>query len=295
MQKAIERVPTEHIQFVIEAFKGQVNILATHPYGCRVIQRILEYCKPHDQVAVLEELHQCASMLITDQYGNYVTQHVIQHGKPEDRAKIIKIVTGQLLTLSKHKFASNVVEKSIQFGTDEQRKAIVAQLTAIHSDGTSPLQLMMKDQYGNYVIRKPITVHPPVSTKSNHLAEKLLAQLKGTEREAFVEDMKPQLLQLKKYNYGKQIAAIEKLIFTGPQPYITPSSLVTPISQTMPIEINSNAPTPMLTNGQNSPQSSSLPSTNVSTIEDPTDGPISRKHVEHSNEKACPEVIINGV
>ncbi|KAN0103017.1 ARM repeat-containing protein [Hyaloscypha variabilis] len=275
VQKAIERVPTEHIQFVIEAFKGQVNILATHPYGCRVIQRILEYCKPHDQVAVLEELHQCASMLITDQYGNYVTQHVIQHGKPEDRAKIIKIITGQLLTLSKHKFASNVVEKSIQFGTDEQRKAIVAQLTTVHSDGTSPLQLMMKDQYGNYVIQK------------------LLAQLKGAERDAFVEDMKPQLLQLKKYNYGKQIAAIEKLIFTGPQPYIAPS-LPTPISQTMPIEINSNAPTPMLTNGQNSPQSSSLPSTNVSTIDDPTDAPISSKHMDH-NAKPCPEVIINGV
>jgi mRNA-binding protein PUF3 len=93
-------------------------------------------------------------MLITDQYGNYVTQHVIQHGKPEDRANIIKIITGQLLTLSKHKFASNVVEKSIQFGTDEQRRAIVVQLTALHSESTSPLQLMMKDQYGNYVIRK---------------------------------------------------------------------------------------------------------------------------------------------
>ena len=129
-------------------------MLAAHPYGCRVIQRILEYCKAADQVNILEELHQCASMLITDQYGNYVTQHIIQHGKPEDRAKVISIVTSQLLSLSKHKFASNVVEKSIQFGTDEQRKAIVAQLTNLHSDGTSPLQLMMKDQYGNYVIRK---------------------------------------------------------------------------------------------------------------------------------------------
>ena len=158
MQKAIERVPTEHIQFVIEAFRGQVHVLAAHPYGCRVIQRILEYCKPHDQAMILEELHQCSSMLITDQYGNYVTQHVIQHGKPEDRAKVIKIVTAQLLTLSKHKFASNVVEKSIQFGTDEQRRAIVAQLTTMHSDGTSPLQLMMKDQYGNYVIRKRCSI-----------------------------------------------------------------------------------------------------------------------------------------
>jgi mRNA-binding protein PUF3 len=274
VQKAIERVPTEHIQFVIEAFGGQVHVLATHPYGCRVIQRILEYCKPHDQATVLEELHQCASTLITDQYGNYVTQHVIQHGKPEDRAKIIKIITAQLLTLSKHKFASNVVEKSIQFGTDEQRKAIVAQLTAMHSDGTSPLQLMMKDQYGNYVIQK------------------LLAQLKGAEREAFVEDMKPQLIQLKKYNYGKQIVAIEKLIFTGPQPYNTSAPVST--TQTMPIEINSSAATPMLTNGQNSPQSSSLPSTNVSTIDDPTDS-TSGKTILDINEKSCPEVVINGV
>ncbi|KAG0648220.1 Pumilio [Hyphodiscus hymeniophilus] len=269
VQKAIERVPTEHIQFIIEAFRGQVHVLAAHPYGCRVIQRILEYCKPSDQANILEELHQCATMLITDQYGNYVTQHIIQHGKPEDRAKVIKIVTSQLLTLSKHKFASNVVEKSIQYGTDEQRKGIVAQLTALHSDGTSPLQLMMKDQYGNYVIQK------------------LLAQLKGAERDAFVEDMKPQLISLKKYNYGKQIAAIEKLIFTGPQPF-TPSA----ISPSQPIEINSGVPTPMLTNGQNSPQSSSLPSTNVSTIDDPNENASSDKTI---NEKNCPEVLINGV
>lgn len=158
VQKAIERVPTEHIQFVIDAFRGQVGPLATHPYGCRVIQRILEHCKPHIHVSILEELHVCANSLVIDQYGNYVTQHIIQHGKPEDRAKIIKIVQSQLLTLSKHKFASNVVEKSIEYGTEEQRKAIVAQLTAVNEDGASPLQLMMKDQYGNYVIRKTFSL-----------------------------------------------------------------------------------------------------------------------------------------
>jgi mRNA-binding protein PUF3 len=161
VQKAIERVPTEHIQFVIEAFRGQVNQLATHPYGCRVIQRILEYCKPHDQLYILEELHQCSSLLITDQYGNYVTQHIIQHGKPEDRTKVIRIVQSQLLTLSKHKFASNVVEKSIQFGTEEQRKSIVAQLITPDEEGVNPLQLMMKDQYGNYVIRKSLKLVAP--------------------------------------------------------------------------------------------------------------------------------------
>ncbi|QSZ36031.1 hypothetical protein DSL72_007155 [Monilinia vaccinii-corymbosi] len=280
VQKAIERVPTEHIQFIIEAFRGQVHILATHPYGCRVIQRILEYCQPHDQERVLQELHQCASNLITDQYGNYVTQHVIQHGKPEDRAKIIKIVTAQLLALSKHKFASNVVEKSIQFGSVEQRHSIVSQLTALHSDGTSPLQLMMKDQYGNYVIQK------------------LLGQLKGAERTTFIDDLKPQLLALKKYNYGKQIAAIEKLIFgqdDSQNSFASSPTVATPGAYTQPMEINSSAPTPLLTNGQNSPQSSSLPSANVSTIDDPADSASSGKTAIAVDEKSCPEVVISGV
>lgn len=154
IQKAIERVSSDHIQFIIEAFRGQVYALATHPYGCRVIQRMIEYCTDQDQVALLEELHQCSQILIADQYGNYVAQHMITHGKAKDRAKVIQIVTSQLLTLSKQKFASNVVEKSIQFGTEEQRAAIVSALTTLQADRTSPLQLMMKDQYGNYVIRK---------------------------------------------------------------------------------------------------------------------------------------------
>lgn len=154
IQKAIERVPPEHIQFIINAFTGQVHSLATHPYGCRVIQRMLEYCDGGAQAAVLQELHACTSSLISDQYGNYVTQHVIEHGKDEDRAKIIKLITAQLVYFSKHKFASNVVEKSIQFGSDDQRREMMAILTELSSNGSSPVQSLMRDQYGNYVIRK---------------------------------------------------------------------------------------------------------------------------------------------
>ena len=70
------------------------------------------------------------------------------------RERIIQLVMGQLLTLSKHKFASNVVEKCIEFGTPAQRTTIREQLTTTGPDGTNPLQQMMRDQFGNYVIRK---------------------------------------------------------------------------------------------------------------------------------------------
>ena len=41
IQKCIECVPPEKIDFIISAFRGQVAALSTHPYGCRVIQVIV--------------------------------------------------------------------------------------------------------------------------------------------------------------------------------------------------------------------------------------------------------------
>lgn len=53
IQKAIERVSPDNIRFIIDAFYGQVYVLATHPYGCRVIQRIFEHCSEKEIVCVL--------------------------------------------------------------------------------------------------------------------------------------------------------------------------------------------------------------------------------------------------
>ena len=50
IQKAIERIPADKIEFIIGAFHGQVYALATHPYGCRVIQRIFEHCADEETV-----------------------------------------------------------------------------------------------------------------------------------------------------------------------------------------------------------------------------------------------------
>lgn len=151
VQKAIEKVPLEHIQFIIDAFKGQVYALSTHNYGCRVMQRMLSHC---DQPFLLEELFACAPALIAHEYGNYVIQHIIQQGKAEDRARIINLVNQQLLTFCKSKFASNVVECAMVHSTDEQRHSIMKTMISLSSDGSNTLQILMKDQFGNYVVRE---------------------------------------------------------------------------------------------------------------------------------------------
>ena len=125
---------------------------------------------------------------------NYVIQHVIERGKPEDREKIIAGVLGQVLELSKHKFASNVVEKCVAFGSYSDRQHIIDEIMEVNTDSSSPLLAMMKDGFGNYVIQK------------------LLDVTDGEQRAQLVAKIKPQLLALKRYTYGKHLASSMSLI-----------------------------------------------------------------------------------
>ncbi|GAB4860121.1 hypothetical protein Ancab_011599 [Ancistrocladus abbreviatus] len=154
IQKCIECVPEDAIQFIVESFFDQVVTLSTHPYGCRVIQRVLEHCKdPKTQNKVMEEILGSVSMLAQDQYGNYVVQHVLEHGKPDERSTIIKELAGKIVQMSQQKFASNVVEKCLTFGGPDERELMVNEMLGT-TDENEPLQAMMKDQFANYVVQK---------------------------------------------------------------------------------------------------------------------------------------------
>jgi len=190
VQKCIETVEPSCLQFIIDAFRGQVFSLSTHPYGCRVIQRILEHCTPEQTGPVLEELHSHTEALIQDQYGNYVVQHVLDRGKPEDKSKIVAGVRGKVLHLSQHKFASNVVEKCVQNATRAERAVLIEEVCTANSDSpTSPLHIMMKDQYANYVVQKMIDV------------------AETSQRKILMHKIRPHISTLRKYTYGKHILA----------------------------------------------------------------------------------------
>ncbi|TGZ42708.1 Maternal protein pumilio [Temnothorax longispinosus] len=168
VQKCIECVEPRALQFVIGAFAGQVYSLSTHPYGCRVIQRILEHCTPEQTQGILQELHNSTDQLIQDQYGNYVIQHVL----------------GKVLALSQHKFASNVVEKCVTHATRQERAVLIEEVCGFNDNA---LNVMMKDQYANYVVQKMIDVAEPA------------------QRKVLMHKIRPHLGSLRKYTYGKHI------------------------------------------------------------------------------------------
>ncbi|XP_036191144.1 pumilio homolog 2 isoform X5 [Myotis myotis] len=189
VQKCIECVQPQSLQFIIDAFKGQVFVLSTHPYGCRVIQRILEHCTAEQTVPVLEELHQHTEQLVQDQYGNYVIQHVLEHGRPEDKSKIVSEIRGKVLALSQHKFASNVVEKCVTHASRAERALLIDEVCCQNDGPHSALYTMMKDQYANYVIQKMIDMAEPA------------------QRKIIMHKIRPHITTLRKYTYGKHILA----------------------------------------------------------------------------------------
>ena len=187
---------SSRIQFIITAFRGQVKELSKHPYGCRVVQRILEHCTNAQKASVLEELRICCADLVQDQYGNYVIQHVMQHGWEADRAVLIREVQSHLLDFSQHKFASNVVEKCLQYANKNDRDAMIWGIINVTFDLNSPvdaktgqcvLENMVRDPYANYVVQKVIDVSD----------EK--------QRGAIIRYVKDNIVQLRKYTYGKHI------------------------------------------------------------------------------------------
>ncbi|KAI3931705.1 hypothetical protein MKW92_050438 [Papaver armeniacum] len=198
IQKCIECIPQDAIHFIVSTFYDQVVTLSTHPYGCRVIQRVLEHCDDATtQRIMMDEIMKSICMLAQDQYGNYVVQHVLEHGKPHERSSIITKLAGQIVQMSQQKFASNVVEKCLAFGGPVERQILVNEMLGT-TDENEPLQAMMKDQFANYVVQKVL------ETVDDHQRELILGRIKV------------HLNALKKYTYGKHIVArVEKLVAAG--------------------------------------------------------------------------------
>ncbi|KAI7735991.1 hypothetical protein M8C21_022403 [Ambrosia artemisiifolia] len=197
IQKCIECVPQDRIQCIVSSFFGQVVALSSHPYGCRVIQRVLEHCDDPNAQVVMDEIMNSVCTLAQDQYGNYVIQHVLQHGKLHERSAIINKLSGHIVIMSLQKFASNVVEKCMTYGSLEERQLLVKEILG-STDENEPLQEMMKDPFGNYVVQK------------------VLETCDEQSRELILSRIKVHLAALKRYTYGKHIVSrVEKLITSG--------------------------------------------------------------------------------
>eukprot|EP01059_Diplonema_ambulator_P000609 TRINITY_DN10504_c0_g2_i1.p1 TRINITY_DN10504_c0_g2~~TRINITY_DN10504_c0_g2_i1.p1 ORF type:complete len:597 (+),score=218.58 TRINITY_DN10504_c0_g2_i1:77-1867(+) len=188
IQKCIETMPNK-VDFIVCAFRNNVQALAMHAYGCRVIQRLLEYCKRSPEIEpIIQEVLAAVDQLVGDRYGNYVVQHVIINGEPQHRTFIAQRLKGSVLALARGKFSSNVVEKMFEFGSHSERDELLNELVQHSSaDGMSGLIAMVQDPFANYVVQKMLDC-------CDDLHQKLIT-----------EHIRPHVASLRRFNYGKHI------------------------------------------------------------------------------------------
>ncbi|KAF8163318.1 armadillo-type protein [Crassisporium funariophilum] len=179
IQKLIEVVSPERLTFLPSICDNLLE-LATHPYGCRVLQRCLEHLPEERTRSLLEAVHHFTIDLMQDQYGNYVIQFLIQQGRAQDKALVISKIRGNLIQLAQHKYASNVCEKALVCADTDSRRLLINEIMVPQLDGQSAILIMIKDQYANYVLQRALTV------------------VEGDQRELFFSQVKPLLVVLRR-------------------------------------------------------------------------------------------------
>eukprot|EP00554_Chaetoceros_debilis_P004644 CAMPEP_0194088042 /NCGR_PEP_ID=MMETSP0149-20130528/27571_1 /TAXON_ID=122233 /ORGANISM="Chaetoceros debilis, Strain MM31A-1" /LENGTH=887 /DNA_ID=CAMNT_0038771603 /DNA_START=247 /DNA_END=2910 /DNA_ORIENTATION=+ len=186
---------SKQLDFILNCIMANIVPLSCHPFGCRVLQRILEHCVESQKSLTLDAIQQCLRTLLDDQYGNYVIQHVLQFGRKSDRDIVLGIITENgMLELSRQKFASNVIEKLLKYGNSDHRNAVIREMLRTVEDKTaengscSVALLMVRDAYANYVVQTTLDV----------VAE-------GKERTLLLEELKRNSSQLRNYTFAKHI------------------------------------------------------------------------------------------
>lgn len=97
---------------------------------------------------------------------NYVVQYVLGNGRPHDRSGVISAMTTKFVKFARHKYASNVCEKALVASTAAERQVLIEELLKPLGENNaegeetarSSISLLMKDQYGNYVVQKAMNV-----------------------------------------------------------------------------------------------------------------------------------------
>jgi len=176
-----------------------VRKLSSHPYGCRVVQRMLEYCTNEQKDSILlPAIVEKTTELAINQFGNYVVQHSLQYGSEKFKRQILRELATEITSLATHKFASNVIEKCMAYCDNELKKIMVDQMlgkkTADDGEKEEQLPKLMSDQYANYVVQK------------------LLEICDEDQFDEFLDRIRVHVPEMRNYAYGKHIVQhVERL------------------------------------------------------------------------------------
>ena len=138
--------------FILENFVFLVN----NSNGLCIVKKeiLLEYKNKNDNFKKLKKLIiENSIILIQNPFGNYALQMAIDNWEINDLQEIFSTFKGRYVFLSIQKYSSNVIERCIE----KSEEFLTNFIYEISNDNNS-IKLLMKNNYGNYVIQTALKV-----------------------------------------------------------------------------------------------------------------------------------------
>ena len=186
IQKIVEALPTTHADFVAKEMLSRGVEMAKHPYGCRILERLIEHhiCAADWEnsaaAQLIGEVVDAADELFKNRYAQYVLQSILEHAHRSTRFKsrIADVAAAQAEAYATHRNAAWVVQASLELCSPADRRGIEAALMgqpatllhlSTHTHGVRILkQLMaMRTAYA-YYIRALLNQHPAILAQPEH-------------------------------------------------------------------------------------------------------------------------------
>jgi len=157
MQKCFECVGRDEcLAGLVDEFRGATREIASHVYGCRVLQYLIREFSDDKTIMdpVLDEMSRPEVLhpLCLDRYGNYVIQQMTNYGRSRQQDAIVEQVLSHLEEYACHKFASNVLEHILQTEAGARHREKIVE-TLIGSSAELVFRIS-SDKFGNYFVQK---------------------------------------------------------------------------------------------------------------------------------------------
>jgi len=208
VQRCVELMPADCRVMFLKEMESHIVEASVHSYACRVVQRFLENCSIEETEQAVAALLRHTRTLCHDQFGNNVVRVLLLRGPVHVQRHILCTIQKHLMEFARCRSSSLVLEKGLEvasFGRDapwlkvERAALMSAILSPATPGGNSPLQQIMLDCFGNYIVQR------------------VMACSKGAERELVRHQLMAAEPRLRHSNNGRHILAAMQREFGAPR------------------------------------------------------------------------------
>jgi hypothetical protein len=178
VQRVLEMMPVKRTNFIVEELLGFSVEASRHPFGCRVVCRILEHGYWED-VAIarlLDEILRHAEELCSHEFGGFVIRHILEFGLPAHRKRVAEALRANVIAHAKDPQGSHVVESALRFCEPDDKLAIVQQLLKRQDQ----LLSVATHKYGRHVAKTLLSTSGELQEMAETALWKLAPQLRDS-------------------------------------------------------------------------------------------------------------------